>query len=116
MHLNSSNAAGPDERQHRLIRASNGIIPILTTILQNSLDIQGIHYNWKTSHVVSIYIYIKGTKYNSENYKPIYLTCIYCKLLEHIVVSSIMTHANAYNILFPSSMMGFENKDHVKPN
>jgi len=56
MHLNSSNAAGPDERQHRLIRASNGIIPILTTILQNSLDIQGIHYNWKTSHVVSIYI------------------------------------------------------------
>jgi hypothetical protein len=31
MHLNSSNAAGPDERQHRLIRASNGIIPILTT-------------------------------------------------------------------------------------
>ena len=61
-------------------------------------------------------IYIKGTKYNSENYKPIYLTCICCNLLENIVVSSIMTHANAYNILLPSSMMGFENKDHVKPN
>jgi hypothetical protein len=38
-------------------RASNGNAPILTTILQKSLNIQGIHYNWKTSHVVPIYIY-----------------------------------------------------------
>jgi hypothetical protein len=30
------------------------------------LNIQGIPYNWKTVHIVSIYK--KGTKYNSENY------------------------------------------------
>jgi hypothetical protein len=34
--------------------------------MDNSLNIQGIPYNWKTVHIVSIYK--KGTKYNSENY------------------------------------------------
>jgi hypothetical protein len=29
------------------------------------------------------------------------LICICCKLLEHIVVSSITMHANTYNIIFP---------------
>jgi hypothetical protein len=67
LHLNSSNAAGSDEPQPRLLKElKTGIVLILTIILQKSLNIQGIPYNWKTVHIVSIYK--KGTKYNSENY------------------------------------------------
>ena len=66
MHLNSSNAAGPDEPQPRLLKElKTGIALILTIILQKSLSIQCIPYNRKTAHIVSIYK--KGTKYNSEN-------------------------------------------------
>ena len=52
--------------------------------------------DWKTTHHVSIFK--KGPKYISENHRPIPLTRICCKLLDHIVVSSIMTHADKYNI------------------
>jgi hypothetical protein len=41
-------------------------------------------------------IYRKGPTYNPEIYRPISLTCIRHKLLEHIVFSSIMTHADTY--------------------
>jgi hypothetical protein len=56
LHLNSSNAAGSDEPQPRLLKElKTGIVLILTIILQKSLNIQGIPYNWKTVHIVSIY-------------------------------------------------------------
>ena len=34
------------------------------------------------------------------NYRPISLTCIICKLLEHVVTSSIMKHLEYNNILY----------------
>ena len=35
------------------------------------------------------------------NYRPISLTCIACKLMEHIITSHIMKHADTHNILYP---------------
>ena len=43
----------------------------------------------------------KGLKYSPENYRPKSFTCICCKILEHVVVSAIMTHADKHNILYP---------------
>ena len=37
--------------------------------------------------------------YASCNYRPVSLTCIPCKLLEHIVCSNIMGHLDQYNLL-----------------
>ena len=34
-----------------------------------------------------------------ENYRPISLTSLTCKLLEHVVHSNIMTHLDKYNVL-----------------
>jgi hypothetical protein len=66
------------------------------TLFLKSLNIEDITNDWKTTQHVSIFK--KGPKYISENHRPIPLTWICCKLLDHIVVSSIMTHANTYNI------------------
>ena len=52
----------------------------------------------KTAHVP---IYKRGPQDNSKYYTMISLTCICCKLLEHIVVSSIMTPAGATDFLYP---------------
>ena len=45
-------------------------------------------------------IFKKGEKYKPYNYRPVSLTCICCKLLEHVVVRNIMTHLETNQILY----------------
>ena len=40
-----------------------------------------------------------GEKYDSANYRPVSLTCICCKTLEHILVSNINKHLALDSIL-----------------
>ena len=40
---------------------------------------------WKTAAVVPIFM--KGNRSDPGNYKPVWLTCICCKILEHIIYS-----------------------------
>ena len=46
-------------------------------------------------------LFKKGDKTSAENYRPISLTCIISKLLEHIVHSSVMDFLDSKNILTP---------------
>jgi hypothetical protein len=43
----------------------------------------------------------KGLKYAAENYRPISLTSVCCKILEHIIARNIMQHAEKKTILYP---------------
>jgi len=98
--LNPNKAAGPDEIKPRVLEElATEITHILTLIFQISLESGVVPSDWKTAHVALVYK--KGPKYNPENYRHISLTCICCKLLEHIVVSNIMSHADKYDILYP---------------
>ena len=100
LNLNPSKASGPDELKPRLLKElAHEISPILCIIYQKSLDTGEVPTDWRTAHVSPIFK--KGSKYNPENYKPISLTCICCKIMEHVVVSAIMTHADNHNILYP---------------
>ena len=51
----------------------------------------------------------KGPKSKAENYRPISLTCICCKVLEHIITSNIMSHLDKNNILF-QNQHGFQSR------
>ena len=42
----------------------------------------------------------KGEHYLPKIYRPVSLTCISCKLLEHIIVSNIMAHLDEHHILY----------------
>ena len=44
-------------------------------------------------------VFKKGEKYNAANYRPVSLTCICCKTLEHIIVSNINKHLAFESIL-----------------
>ena len=46
-------------------------------------------------------VFKKGQHYNPANHRPISLTSIPCKLLKHILVSSIMQHLESNSILSP---------------
>jgi hypothetical protein len=73
------------------------LAPILTILFNKSVTTGIVPSDWRTAHVSPVYE--KGQKYNSENYRPISLTCICCKLLEHLFVKHIMSHADTHNIL-----------------
>ena len=75
------------------------IAPILTILFSKSVTTGIVPSDWRTAHVSPVYK--KGQKYNPENYRPISLTCICCKLLEHLIVKHIMSHADTHNILYP---------------
>ena len=53
--------------------------------------------DWKKAKVVPIYE--KGSKHLAVNYRPVSLTCICSKVLEHIVASKIYRHLKKHNII-----------------
>ena len=99
--LDRNKTGGPDLLTGRILSLFAPIIaPCLTRIYQYSLDSCTIPSIWKVARVIPVYK--KGSKEMPSNYRPISLTCITCKTLEHIVSSMIHDHLNSYNILHDS--------------
>ena len=101
--LNPNKAAGPDNIPPRVLKAPE-IAPILTIIFRKTGEIPP---DWRLANVSPVYK--KGDRHKAENYRPISLTCICCKLMVHIVTSHIMNHADKNNILYPLQH-GFRSK------
>jgi len=73
------------------------IAPSLTFIFQASMQQCALPVDWKEANVVLLFK--KGDKAVASNYRPVSLTCICSKLLEHIVYSHVYAHLIKYNIL-----------------
>ena len=73
-------------------------LPLLS-LLFSSLQQGVVPEDWRRANVAPVFK--KGQKYLSSNYRPISLTCIISKLMEHIINSSIIAHARSHNILYP---------------
>ena len=54
--------------------------------------------DWRRANIAPIYK--KGERYKPSNYRPVALTSITCKIIEHIICSSIMNHLDSNNILY----------------
>ena len=94
-------AAGPDELPARVLKESaKEISAILTMIFQRSYESGTIPDDWSSARISAIYK--KGDKSTPSNYRPVSLTCIICKLMEHIVCSQMGKHLDRYNILHPN--------------
>lgn len=76
-------------------------------MFQQSLDTGCVPEDWKYAFVKAIFK--SGQKSCPNNYRPISLTCISCKLLEHIIYSKIISHLNRNNILI-QNQHGFREK------
>ena len=89
--LKPNKAAGPDKLRPLVLRELwEEIAPILEAIFMKSLDTKKLPDDWKSDNVVPIYT--KGSKHLPVNWRPVSLTCICSKLMEHIVVSQIGRH------------------------
>ena len=99
--LNPSKAGGPDEIPSRLLHhLADELTPSVTSLFQQSYDTGTLPDIWKTAWVTPVFK--KGPKCNPANYRPVSLTCILCKLLEHVLSTHIRNHLDQHCILSPS--------------
>ena len=97
--LKPDKAAGPDQIQPRVLKQLSTVIATpLAMIFNSSLREGQIPGDWRQALVTPIYK--KGKKSDPANYRPVSLTCICCKVIEHIIVSNIMRHAQEHNLLY----------------
>ena len=96
---------GLDEIYPRVLHeiASEISIP-LQIIFQSSINNKQLPREWKHARVTAIYK--KGAKTKPQNYRPVILTCIICKILESIVRDNIINHMK-HNNLFSEKHFGF---------
>ncbi len=98
--LNVKKACGPDYLACRLLKElAEELAPIYADIFQCSLDTGELPSVWKTANVVPIYK--KGPVSEAANYRPVSLTCIPCKMLEHILCTHIRSHLQRFGALTP---------------
>ncbi len=91
-------ATGPDNISTHLLKTlAPELASIFTVFFQASLDHGNIPAEWKDANVVPIFK--KGDRSQASNYRPVSLTAILCKLLEHIICSNIHKHLEQHSIL-----------------
>ena len=91
-------ANGPDLIPNTVLKECNReLAPILTDIFRKSLRDGRLPKDWLTANVVGIYK--KGPKQEARNYRPISLTSVTCKVLEHILFSQIMRHYTHHSFI-----------------
>ena len=96
--LNPKNASGQDQITCRFLRKlATEIVPILTEIFCHSLRDGQIPNDWRNADVAPVFR--KRNRNLFENYRPVSLTCVCRKLLEHIITSHIRTHLDQHTIL-----------------
>ena len=96
--LNIHKSPGPDGIPSRLLKTlATELTPILTILFQATLHHGTIPLDWKKANVTAIFK--SGERNKASNYRPISLTSITCKILEHIICSQIMSHFDRNNIL-----------------
>ena len=95
---NISKAAGPDLIPGRMLNMlAPELAPIVHAIFTQSLDTGELPRDWSLANVAPIFK--KGNRVLAENYRPVSLTCITCKLFEHIVCRHILDHVGDHKIL-----------------
>ena len=82
--IKPNKAAGPDDIFAKVLRETCSELAIpLTIIFRRSMMHTEIPLDWKRANVVPIFK--KGNKGKVENYRPVSLTSLVCKVLESIV-------------------------------
>ena len=91
--LNPSKALGPDELHPRVLKElASELGPVFAHLFQQSIDTGEIPKEWSLANICPLFK--KGEL--ACNYRPVSLTCVLCKLLEHIVCSNIMAHLDEH--------------------
>ena len=96
--LTVNKASGPHGVPTYLLRElSHELAPILASLFQQSLDQGQLPNDWIKANVVPILK--KGKRSLASNYRPLSLTSVTSKILEHIICHHIWKHLEDHNVL-----------------
>ena len=70
---------------------------VLRFIFEQSLLTGDLPTDWTRANVAPVFK--KGSKLQAVNYRPVSLTCITCKLFEHIICRHVLGHLEQHKIL-----------------
>ena len=74
------------------------LVLILKVLFERSIESGAVPHIWNSANVSPIYK--KSDKSAAANYIPIFLACILCKVVEHIVASNAAKHLNSNRLMY----------------
>ena len=96
--LYPSKAFEHDELHPRVLKElATELGPIFVHLFQQSIDSGEIPKEWTLANISPLFK--KGDRSLACNNRPVFFTCVPCKLLEHIVCSNIMSHLDEHKVL-----------------
>ena len=104
--INPHKAVGTDNISARFMKETTvELAPALSLIFQTSLQQSALPDHWNEAFIAPIFK--KSDRSKPAYYRPVSLTCICCKLIEHIITSSVMSYLDHHNTLLPDAQHGF---------
>ena len=98
--LDSNTAMGPDGIHPLVLKnCAKQLAHPLSIIFNRSLGEGLVPNAWKRSVVIPIFK--KGHRFVPLNYRPVSLTPICCKTLEHVIADHLMDYLSEHNLLSP---------------
>ena len=103
--LDPSKSSGPDRIPPMLLKIlANEMSICLKLLFSASLPQGNVPSNWIRALVSPLFK--KGNRKNPSSYRPLSLTCICSKVMEHTILSNIMSHVKTHGIL-SNAQFGF---------
>ena len=96
--IKASKASGPDNIPNRVLKeCAAELAPAIAILFQQSLNRGILPEAWTSANISPVFK--KGDRHRAENYRPVSLTSVLSKLLEHIVCSNMLKHLTKNKVL-----------------
>ena len=102
--LKIDKSLGVDINPRILKENSEELSDVLCKLYNSSVHKGALPDNWKASIVIALHK--KGSKFNVNNFRPVFLTSVVCKVLELILVDKRMEYFKSNNLL-SNNQFGF---------
>ncbi|BHF57719.1 hypothetical protein SprV_0100066400 [Sparganum proliferum] len=101
-----SKSPGPDENPAKILKElTDELVKPLSMFFHTSFETGYLPANWKSAWITPLYR--GGSRVSANNYRPVSLTCICCKIMEKIMKQQLMQFLEQ-NHLFYDSQHGFQ--------
>ena len=99
--LKTFSSAGPDNIRAKILKETSENVALpLSIIFKQSLSTGQVPEDWKLANITPIYK--KSSKFAAENYRPVSLTSIVCKIMEAIIKDHLVSYLQTNNLIRPT--------------